>query len=346
MTLAFCIEHGNRRADVFDEADCCKYPAPFRSAQGRKFERNEQAASVANAPALAKVVAAMFAKTLKQTAILHGAGLHSGQNAELRICPEAAGSGIVFVRTDLPGAPSASARKFAQDAAPFRTVVKEGAAEVHTVEHILSALAGLGITDCRIEINALEVPGMDGSAADFVAAICRAGIETLPGTAVEPIIVREPIHIEEGGAKISALPHPVGQIGNLPYTGGLKISYTLNYPGHPLAQGQYELELTEESYKKEIAPARTFAIKKDAEAMRAAGLGKGANFQNTVVIEGDKALETTLRFPDEPVRHKILDLIGDLYVLGRPVQGHIVASCSGHRLNRALAAKLGGTTTD
>ena len=277
------------------------------------------------------------AKTLKKTVDLSGVGLHSGLAVSLRIGPAPAGGGIRFFRTDLPGRPSVRAHEFDHNAAPFRTVIKHGAAEVHTVEHLLSALAGLGITDCYIEIDGVEVPGMDGSAAPFVSAIREAGISVYSGSSVPVLVVDKEVAVEDGQARISAVPYPIAGPDGL---GGLRISYTLNYPGYPLAQGSLEIEMNEDTYINEIAPARTFAVKKDAEAMRAAGLGKGANLQNTVVIDGDHALETTLRFDNEPVRHKILDLIGDLYVLERPVHAHIIASCSGHRANRMLAKRL------
>lgn len=270
------------------------------------------------------------AKTLARPASLTGAGLHSGQFVTLRLLPALPHSGVVFRRVDLAGSPAVSAREFDHHAAPFRTVIKNGPAEVHTVEHVLSALAGLGITDCAIEIDGLEVPGMDGSAGVFADAILDAGIAEDGGHSVQVLVVASNIEVADGGARIQAFPH----------AGGLKVTYTLHYPGHALAQGTFEIDLTPENFMKEIAPARTFAVKKDAEAMRAAGLGKGANLQNTVVIDGDKAIETALRFENEPVRHKILDLIGDLYVLERPVHAHIVASCSGHRTNRLLAQRL------
>jgi len=277
-----------------------------------------------------KQILTIPAKTLRQPASLSGIGLHSGARVTVRLCPAPAGTGILFARTDLAGRPTVSARDFESVSAPFRTALKNGAVEVHTVEHILSALFSLGITDCLIEIDGLEVPGMDGSACEFVAAIQQAGIEALKGSGVEPLVVQAPVQLEEGKARIAALPYP----------GGLKISYKLHYPGEPLAQGCYELELSEDSYAREIAPARTFVPRKEVEAMRAAGLGKGADYQNTVVIEGASAIETALRFADEPVRHKILDLLGDLCLLGRPVHAHIVASCSGHKINRALVMRL------
>lgn len=275
------------------------------------------------------MAATVPAKTLKQTAILTGAGLHSGLTTTVRIHPAAAGSGLVFTRVDLPGKPRVTVQQIDHNAAPFRTVIKHGAAEIHTIEHLLSALAGLGITDCAIDIDGIEVPGMDGSSRDFVTGIQTAGIETLSST-VPVIAVSRPVSVEEGLSKMSAQP----------YAAGLKIDYTLHYAGNTLAQGTYSIDVTEPRYIQEIASARTFAMKKDAEQMRAAGLGKGANFQNTLIIDGDKALETDLRFSDEPVRHKILDLLGDLYILGCPVQGHITAHCSGHRTNRSLAMLL------
>ncbi|HEY3322271.1 MAG TPA: UDP-3-O-acyl-N-acetylglucosamine deacetylase [Planctomycetota bacterium] len=273
----------------------------------------------------------VLANTLRQDVVLKGIGLHSGAPATVRLRSAPPGIGIVFVRTDLPGQPSASARMFDQNAPPFRTVIKNGAAEIHTVEHLLAAFAGLQITDCRVEIDALEMPGMDGSALEFAQAIVKAGVREDPTASVEVLTVREPVVLSDGAAQLEA--HP--------YDAGLKITYTLDYKGHPLAQGTYEIELTPESFLKEIAPARTFAVKQEAERMRAAGLGKGANYQNTVVVDGSRALETTLRFDNEPIRHKILDLVGDLYVLGRPLHAHIVARYSGHKLNRELARKLG-----
>lgn len=273
--------------------------------------------------------ATVAAQTLKRSLTLRGIGLHSGQAAAVTLSPQPAGSGIVFVRTDLPGCPAIPVTSVDRNSAPFRTVLKNGAAEVHTVEHLLSALAGLGISDCRVEIDAPEIPGLDGSAQPFCDAILDAGIAVLNGE-VDAIVVCEPIALAEGIARIQALPNP----------GGLKIGYTLHYPGHALAQGSFELDVNPDSFVRQIAPARTFAIKKDAEAMRAAGLGKGATTQNTLIVDGERVLENTLRFENEPVRHKILDLIGDLYVLGRPLYAHIVAHCSGHRMNAALAHEL------
>ena len=274
----------------------------------------------------------LAAFTVGKTVALEGSGLHSGKSVRLSISPgdEAATGTIVFVRTDLPGRPEIAITDVDPTAPPFRTALRKGAADLHTVEHLLSALSALGITHARIEIDGPEVPGLDGSAKPFVEALQSAGLVKLSRD-VEALVVREAVTVEDGIARITAAP------SNTPT---LAIHYTLHYPGHALAQGEYRFELSAESFTREIAPARTFAIKPDAEAMRAAGLGKGATLQNTVVIDGDHAVETALRFPNEPVRHKILDLIGDLYVLGRPVHGTIEARCSGHKANRELAKKL------
>jgi len=269
------------------------------------------------------------AKTLRQPAVLTGIGLHSGLTTSVRLIPAEAGAGIEFVRTDLPGTPSVRATNIDAGMAPFRTGLKNGPAEVHTVEHLLSALAGLGITDCGIEIDGLEMPGMDGSAKIFAQSIQDAGIVQSNGQS-KALVLDRAIAVEDSSSSVSAVPLP----------GELRITYLLDYPGHPLAQGTFEISLSTESYLKEIAAARTFAIRKDAEAMRAAGLGKGANYQNTVIVDGTEALETKLRFSNEPVRHKILDLIGDLYTLGCPLQAHVIARCSGHRQNRQLVLQL------
>jgi UDP-3-O-acyl N-acetylglucosamine deacetylase len=272
--------------------------------------------------------------TLRSPVTLVGAGLHSGLTTTLKLLPAEAGASITFVRVDLQGAPEVRVTDVDRNAPPFRTALKKGNADVHTVEHLLSALAALGITDCRIEIDNPEIPGMDGSALDFFHAVQSVGTKPVYGQTLAPLVVEKNVSVEDGIARIKAEPNPEG---------GLKIRYRLYYPGQPLLQGTQNLDFTTDSFYKEIAPARTFAPLKDAEQMRAAGLGKGANTQNTVIVDGEKVIETTLRFSNEPTRHKILDLIGDLYILGRPVHGIITAECSGHKINRMLALKLAET---
>ncbi|MCW8133504.1 MAG: UDP-3-O-[3-hydroxymyristoyl] N-acetylglucosamine deacetylase, partial [Planctomycetota bacterium] len=269
-------------------------------------------------------------KTIARETDLEGVGLHSGATVKLTLSPAAPGEGIVFERRDLDGAPTVALGDVQKDALPLRTALKRGAAEVHTVEHLLAALAGVGVTDVRLGLTGPEIPGMDGSAMPFVIAMHEAGIVELPGEPLEPIVVTEPVTLNEGAATMTAQP----------FDAGFKVTYTLDYPGEPLAQGTRELVITEQTFLREIASARTFCMKKEAEQLRAAGFGKGANTRNTLVLDGAKVMDNAFRFPDEPVRHKILDLVGDLYLLGRPVRGHIVAQRSGHKMNRAMADRL------
>ncbi|MBE7464092.1 MAG: UDP-3-O-[3-hydroxymyristoyl] N-acetylglucosamine deacetylase [Planctomycetes bacterium] len=269
-------------------------------------------------------------QSISQAAALEGVGLHSGTAVRVNFKPAEAGTGIVFARTDLAGAPRIGLQDVWQDGLPMRTTLKRGEAEVHTVEHLLAACAGLGVTDLLVELNGPEAPGMDGSALPFAEALLKAGLKKLEGKPLGPVAPRETVRVSEGEAEMTVEP----------LANGLHLTYTLHYPDAPLAQGTYELDVTPESFLKELAPARTFCLRREAETLRAAGFGKGATTQNTLVLDGAEVLENTLRFPDEPVRHKMLDLLGDLYVLGRPVRGRIRASRSGHKLNRMLAAEL------
>ena len=267
-------------------------------------------------------------KTIGREAELEGVGLHSGASVRLRLRPARGGNGLVFERRDLAGAPKLTLADVFKDGPPFRSALKHGVAEVHTVEHLLAALAGLGVTDAEISLDGPEVPGMDGSAQPFAVALHEAGIVELKEQ-VEPIWLRSEVRLAEGATEIVARP-----------ADHLHVAYELHYPNEALLQGRYELEVTEASFLSEIAPARTFCPLKEAEALRAAGFGKGASTHNTLVLDGDKVLENAFRFPGEPVRHKILDLLGDLYLLGRPVRARIEARRSGHKLNRLLAEKL------
>jgi len=261
---------------------------------------------------------------------LTGIGLHSGGKVNVRLRPALPGTGLIFVRTELLGPPRLGLADLWKEGPAFRTTLKRGALEVHTVEHLLSAVAGLGLTDLQVDLDGPELPGLDGSALPFAEALKRAELVDLPEGEVEAVEARQPVTVTEGQARITLEP----------WNAGLKITYDLFYPGEPLAQGTYSIVLTPESYLEQIAPARTFCLRKEAEALLAAGFGKGAGTHNTLVLDGGKVLNQTLRFPLEPVRHKISDLLGDLYLLGRPVRGSIVAERSGHRLNRALVQKL------
>ena len=269
------------------------------------------------------------ARGIQQESSLTGVGLHSGQTVSVIFRP-AGEAGIAFVRSDLAGSPRLRLADLWLDGPAFRTTLKHGEAEVHTIEHCLSALLGLGITDIEVVLDGPELPGMDGSALPYAQTLQAAGVTDVPGRHVDPVTVSAPLTVEEKGARLTIEP----------WADGLFVAYELHYPGEPLAQGRLELTVTPETYLREIAPARTFCLRREAEALLAAGFGKGAGTHNTLVLENGRALDQSLRFPDEPVRHKIADLLGDLYLLGRPLRGRLKAERSGHRLNRLLAHRL------
>lgn len=274
-------------------------------------------------------------KTIAQSGYLEGKGLHTGQAVRLDLSPAKSGDGIRFTRKDLPGSAELSLLDVFHDGPPMRSSLKRGAAEVHTVEHLLAALHGLGITDLHVALDGPEMPGLDGSAEPIASKLKACGVSILEGTSISILEVTRVHTISEGAAQLVAMPHPEG----------LRLTYTLNYPSEPLAQGFLSLSIDEEVFLKEISTSRTFCLHAEAEALLAAGFGKGAGTHNTLVLKDGVVLENSLRFPDEPVRHKILDLLGDLYLLGRPIRGHIIGHRSGHGLNRALAKALSENET-
>lgn len=271
-------------------------------------------------------------KTILNQIQLKGTGLHTGKPVNLTIKPAAPNTGIVFKRLDLPGEPHVSAdiSNISEPAKKLRrsALIKNGV-EVHTIEHMLSACFGLGIDNLEVLLDSEELPGFDGSAKEYVEAFEKAGIseQDVPRNYFQ---VREPVWVEEEGSTLILLPS----------TNGLTISYTLNYD-HPLLKAQYiSLNLEPEIFKKEIAPARTFCMKEEADALRAQGLGKGADYKNTLVVGDKGVIDNKLRFEDEFVRHKVSDLIGDLSLFGIGIKGHVVALRSGHSLNIKLIQRL------
>jgi UDP-3-O-[3-hydroxymyristoyl] N-acetylglucosamine deacetylase/3-hydroxyacyl-[acyl-carrier-protein] dehydratase len=210
-----------------------------------------------------------------------------------------------------------------------RTTLSKGGIEIQTVEHILSALWGAGIDNAYIEISGPEVPGLDGSALPYYQQFNAAQTVELDKPR-RYFLLREPVFVQEGDAAIAVFPDR-----------SLKLSYMLSYP-HPALKSQFVSFHAEgdDRYGEQIAPARTFCLKEEAEALRAAGFGKGANFENTVVMGPEGAIQNKLRFEDECARHKVLDLLGDLYLLGSHLRAHVIAIKSGHPLNVKLLLKL------
>ena len=264
------------------------------------------------------------------TGRIEGRGIHSGEPSALRILPAAPGAGLGFRRVDLPGSPLLGIADLQESNEGGRTTLKRGEALVQTVEHVAAALWGSGLDDAEVEIEGIEPPAADGSALPFVEALEAAGIVETAGERPE-FRVGAPLVAGSGKAAVVAL--PAGKAG-------LVLRYRLDYPGEPLAQGEREIELTPEAFKRELAPARTFCPANMVEKLRALGWGRGADTQNTLVLEGPRARDTELRFPDEPVRHKLLDMVGDLAFLGGALTAELRGTRSGHNLNRAILAKV------
>jgi UDP-3-O-[3-hydroxymyristoyl] N-acetylglucosamine deacetylase len=254
-------------------------------------------------------------------------GLHSGAPVELRILPAPAGTGIVFHRTDLDGyAIEASGRNVAR--VSYATSLMKKGVLISTTEHLLSALIGAGIDNAIVELDNLELPILDGSARPFVEMIQRAGVRQQRRARTYLKIARD-IELREGDKFIAVYP-----------SDHYSVSYSINFP-HPLIGKQsFGVRLTNGSYLEEIAPARTFGFLHEAEAMRQQGLIRGASMENAVVLDREKVLNPPLRFDDEFVRHKVLDLIGDLALIGKQILGAVVADRAGHAMHTALVSRI------
>ena len=265
--------------------------------------------------------------TLAGEVVLSGIGLHSGVEGTVTLRPAPADAGLVL----RCGADEEKLRpSLAKAEGHCNTIQLTKDAEVMTVEHLLSALVGMGIDNAIIEIAGKEIPGLDGSALEFAKAIQAVGLAQQDSDR-SVFIPKAPISVGSAAAGIVAYPAPDGRFS---------VTYILDYKESSLARGSCNFQFAGTNYLEEIAPARTFVMQEHAEAMLAAGLGKGANHANTIVIDGDRVIDNELRFPDECIRHKILDLIGDLATINRRLGVHIVASKSGHKQNCQLAAAL------
>jgi len=270
-------------------------------------------------------------KTLSREATYSGIGFVSGAEANLRFLPAPPNAGISFVRSDLAGKPVIPADFSNLLHNDRRTAIGCGSAVVEMTEHVLAALAGLGIDNCIIEIDASETPAADGSALPFLEAIESAGSIAQPEF-TKPIVVRDPIRIDDGAASIEIRPsaHP-----------GLRVTYEINYANPGIGQQQATFDVTPEIFRTEIAAARTFVLAEEVEILRSMGIGIRHSARDLLVFAADGSLiDNVLRFPNECARHKLLDVIGDLALLGRPVQGEVIARRSGHRHNVALARKI------
>ncbi len=270
-----------------------------------------------------------YQKTIEQESSLQGIGVHSGIETTLVLKPAAADQGITFRRVDLPGKPLVRAAADAVIGTDHGTTLGLEGGEVRTIEHLMAALSGLGIDNAEVEIDGPEVPMMDGSALPFVEMIRRAGARELKKTR-EVISLSRPVYLIESGLFLAAFP-----------ADQFRISCTIAF-NHPMLRSQYlSLPINPDNFEKKIAPARTFGLYRDALTLLERGLIKGTSLENTVVIGEDNIFSRDgLRFPDECVRHKILDLTGDLSLLGHPIKAMIVAIKPGHDINIKLVKKI------
>jgi len=268
--------------------------------------------------------------TLRTSVSIEGVGLHSGHPARASFRPAPAGHGIVFRRTDRP-AVSIPARIESASTFDYATTLNIDGVSVGTVEHVLSAAFGEGLDNCVIELEGPEVPILDGSALPFVRLFHAAGFERLDAP-VTPLSFSDVVEVSRDGRSVSFRPDGPG----------LTITYEIDFPHPVVGRQELTVAIRPEEYSTRIAPARTFGFARDVEALRARGLVRGGSLHNAVVLDDTGVLSGPLRFRDEFVRHKVLDLVGDLALLGASLNGHIHARKAGHALHiefaRALAA--------
>lgn len=270
-------------------------------------------------------------KTIKTTTTVEGKGLFSGEPCSLNFKPAPAGSGIVFVRTDLPEPVKISMNVANLAKHDRRTTLTNGPVAVQTVEHVLAAVYGMDIDNLAIEVSAEETPSMDGSPLLFVEALKEA--EVIEQDAEKTFhVITEPIAVSAGDAMLAAMPGPADC---------LDVLYDLDYGSVPsIGRQVFGFRLGADNFATDIAPARTFLLEAEAQEFQSRGWGKHLSARDILVMGSDGPIENELRFPDEHVRHKICDLIGDLAILGKQLRGRIVAYKSGHELNHELVRKL------
>lgn len=269
-------------------------------------------------------------QTIRRPVSVAGFGYWSGRAVTVEFVPAPAGSGVVFVRDDVEVPVRIPATVDHRVDATARTNLASAGVQVHMVEHALSALAGLGIDCCTVKIDAEELPGLDGSARAFVEALDAAGVESL-GAPVDPLVVDESRRVGDDVSWIEVSP---------PRGAGLTVEYELDYGAGPIGRQTLALRVTPETYRAELASARTFISQEEADRLRQSGLATAVGYGDLLVFAEDGPIGNKVRWPDECVRHKVLDLVGDLSLVGRPLHAHVRACRSGHRLNGAMASAL------
>ncbi|MES2546077.1 MAG: UDP-3-O-acyl-N-acetylglucosamine deacetylase [Pseudomonadota bacterium] len=270
-------------------------------------------------------------RTLKKQISATGVGLHNGEKVTLTLQPAAIDTGIVFKRADLPGAPTIQAQPDAVRDTRMCSALEHNGARVSTVEHLMSALSGLGVDNVMIEVTASEIPIMDGSAGPFIYLLQQAGIVEQPA-AKKFIRIKKLVEVKEGDKWVKFEPYH-----------GFKMDFTIDF-AHPVFENSgsnVKIDFKDNSYIKEISRARTFGFMHEVEYLRANGLARGGSLDNAIVLDEYRILNRDgLRYEDEFAKHKVLDAIGDLYMLGHPLLGAFTAYKSGHALNNALLIAL------
>lgn len=268
-------------------------------------------------------------RTLMNEVGCTGIGLHTGEKVKINLRPAPANSGIKFVRTDLKGRPEVEVRFDNVFDTTLATTIGTNGCKVSTIEHLMAAFFGLGIDNAIVELDGPEVPIMDGSAAPFVFLI-KSGDIREQKSPKQFIVIKKPFKVDDGNRSVCIYPSKE-----------LKITYMIDFQ-HPLLRNQeYELTFSGRDFVREISTARTFGFMKDVETLKKNGLARGGSLDNAVVIDDFRIInEDGLRFDDEFVRHKILDFIGDISIVGSPIIGHFVVKKSGHFLNQQMLKKL------
>ena len=269
-----------------------------------------------------------FETTVQRPVEARGVGLHSGVSVRIRIIPAPAATGIVFRRTDLDNFEIPASWQYVQRVSYATSLMRHGVL-ISTTEHLLSVLYSMGIDNAYVEIDNLEVPILDGSGQPFVELLKEAGVR-MTRRRRRFLRIRRTVTLEAPGKRVSIVPAERFQLS-------CRVFFQ-----HPLVQGQtLDMEITPENYAREIAPARTFGFEHELDQMRDMGLIRGATIESAVCFTPDGVLNPDgLRFPDEPCRHKALDLIGDLALIGKPLLGRVIAERAGHAMHVALVAKI------
>jgi UDP-3-O-[3-hydroxymyristoyl] N-acetylglucosamine deacetylase len=265
-------------------------------------------------------------RTIAAAVAVEGCGYWSGREVRVDFRPAAENTGVVFVRRDLPGKPRIPARVAYRTEMPLRSCLQCGHARVEMVEHVMATLGGLAIDNCEVWVDEAEMPGCDGSSLYFVEAISRTEIVTQAASR-RAIVVDEMIRASRGESWIEL---------RAPGEEGLSVDYTLDYASGPIGRQHLRLAISPETFRRELASARTFLLETEAQELRRRGLGRRAKFSDLLVFGPHGPIDNTLRFEDECVRHKILDLVGDLALAGCDLVGSVTASRSGHYLNARI----------